>query len=246
MLAVSESCQSCSRILALEEDKATGNWKERSVCMGDTKTCSFPGLINHHHKFIISFAEDESGNMFNLSQCLTLTLNSMTQVTARCFCFFKGNCILWPQHTPAPCLLLERFSNSWTPPGVVADIFSQLHGFLWCCIYNTVVLLYVSLNILYFYFSRYHTIPEWYLSIIWREDMFNFLQQCIFVIELHYITNIKPSRVNSSYIFMQIQCIKPCSVKLISSKLTCFAKSLIIYMHCSIWFGCMTFFLCNT
>uniref|UniRef100_A0A7N6AKH8 HHIP-like 2 n=1 Tax=Anabas testudineus TaxID=64144 RepID=A0A7N6AKH8_ANATE len=52
------------RILALEEDKATGNWKERSVCMGDTKTCSFPGLINHHHKFIISFAEDESGELY--------------------------------------------------------------------------------------------------------------------------------------------------------------------------------------
>lgn len=49
--------------MALEEDKITGNWKERSVCMGEKKTCSFPGLINHHHKFIISFAEDEAGNV---------------------------------------------------------------------------------------------------------------------------------------------------------------------------------------
>ena len=30
--------------------------------MGQRSTCSFPGLINHHHKFIISFAEDEAGN----------------------------------------------------------------------------------------------------------------------------------------------------------------------------------------
>lgn len=47
--------------MALEEDKEAGSWKEKNVCMGDTKTCSFPGLINQHHKFIISFAEDEAG-----------------------------------------------------------------------------------------------------------------------------------------------------------------------------------------
>ncbi|XP_047466390.1 HHIP-like protein 2 [Mugil cephalus] len=55
------------RIMALEEDKATGTWKEKSVCMGETKTCSFPGLINHHHKFIISFAEDEAGELYFLA-----------------------------------------------------------------------------------------------------------------------------------------------------------------------------------
>ncbi|CAI5695719.1 unnamed protein product [Oreochromis niloticus] len=55
------------RIMALEEDRTTGNWKERSVCMGDTETCSFPGLINHHHKFIISFAEDEAGELYFLA-----------------------------------------------------------------------------------------------------------------------------------------------------------------------------------
>ncbi|XP_039897434.1 HHIP-like protein 2 [Simochromis diagramma] len=55
------------RIMALEEDRTTGNWKERSVCMGDTQTCSFPGLINQHHKFIISFAEDEAGELYFLA-----------------------------------------------------------------------------------------------------------------------------------------------------------------------------------
>ncbi|KAG7511411.1 HHIP 2 [Solea senegalensis] len=55
------------RIFALEEDKTTGHWKERRVCMGDTKACSFPGLINHHHKFIISFAEDEAGELYFLA-----------------------------------------------------------------------------------------------------------------------------------------------------------------------------------
>ncbi|KAM6961260.1 HHIP-like protein 2 [Aplochiton taeniatus] len=55
------------RIMALQEDQKSGGWKERSVCMGNTKTCSFPGLINHHHKFIISFAEDEAGELYFLS-----------------------------------------------------------------------------------------------------------------------------------------------------------------------------------
>ncbi|XP_008296509.1 HHIP-like protein 2 [Stegastes partitus] len=55
------------RIMALEEDRMTGVWKERSVCMGNKKTCSFPGLINHYHKFIISFAEDEAGELYFLA-----------------------------------------------------------------------------------------------------------------------------------------------------------------------------------
>ncbi|KAK5886908.1 hypothetical protein CesoFtcFv8_017893 [Champsocephalus esox] len=55
------------RIMALEEDKTTGSWREKSVCMGETKTCSFPGLINHHHKFIISFGEDEAGELYFLA-----------------------------------------------------------------------------------------------------------------------------------------------------------------------------------
>uniref|UniRef100_A0A672NDV2 HHIP like 2 n=1 Tax=Sinocyclocheilus grahami TaxID=75366 RepID=A0A672NDV2_SINGR len=54
------------RLMALKEDKKSGSWKEKNVCMGDTKTCSFPGLINHHHKFIISFAEDEAGGLMEL------------------------------------------------------------------------------------------------------------------------------------------------------------------------------------
>ncbi|XP_016099390.1 HHIP-like protein 2 [Sinocyclocheilus grahami] len=55
------------RLMALKEDKKSGSWKEKNVCMGDTKTCSFPGLINHHHKFIISFAEDEAGELYFLA-----------------------------------------------------------------------------------------------------------------------------------------------------------------------------------
>ncbi|KAJ8341779.1 hypothetical protein SKAU_G00340700 [Synaphobranchus kaupii] len=55
------------RLMALQEDRESGSWSERSVCMGNTTTCSFPGLINHHHKFIISFAEDQAGELYFLA-----------------------------------------------------------------------------------------------------------------------------------------------------------------------------------
>ncbi|XP_067845066.1 HHIP-like protein 2 [Heptranchias perlo] len=55
------------RIMALQEDPRTGVWKKRDICMGDYQTCLFPGLINRHHKFIISFAEDEAGELYFLA-----------------------------------------------------------------------------------------------------------------------------------------------------------------------------------
>ncbi|KAJ8288718.1 hypothetical protein COCON_G00013770 [Conger conger] len=55
------------RLMALQEDRESGSWSERSVCMGNTATCAFPGLINHHHKFIISFAEDQAGELYFLA-----------------------------------------------------------------------------------------------------------------------------------------------------------------------------------
>ncbi|KAJ8392968.1 hypothetical protein AAFF_G00068720 [Aldrovandia affinis] len=55
------------RLMALQEERDSGSWSERSVCMGNTTTCSFPGLINHHHKFIISFAEDQAGELYFLA-----------------------------------------------------------------------------------------------------------------------------------------------------------------------------------
>lgn len=118
------------RIMALEEDKTSGNWKERSVCMGDTKTCSFPGLINHHHKFIISFGEDEAGNVCPKTSSLTglqfctrvmplMSCTSFYFVYFFCLLFFQGSFIFSPPPTQAPFLLLEQFSNSWIRPGRV-------------------------------------------------------------------------------------------------------------------------------
>ncbi|KAA0711409.1 HHIP-like protein 2 [Triplophysa tibetana] len=68
------------RLMALKEDKEAGSWKEKNVCMGDTKTCSFPGLINQHHKFIISFAEDEAGELYFLATSYPSTMSAFGTV----------------------------------------------------------------------------------------------------------------------------------------------------------------------
>ncbi|OCT79440.1 HHIP-like protein 2 [Xenopus laevis] len=55
------------RLMALQEDRVTGTWKKQDICMGDSTVCAFPRLINKYSKFIISFAEDEAGELFFLS-----------------------------------------------------------------------------------------------------------------------------------------------------------------------------------
>uniref|UniRef100_A0A3P8SEP0 HHIP like 1 n=1 Tax=Amphiprion percula TaxID=161767 RepID=A0A3P8SEP0_AMPPE len=55
------------RLMSLQEDKSTGEWKYKEICMGVGLTCAFPGLINNYHQYIISFAEDESGELYFMS-----------------------------------------------------------------------------------------------------------------------------------------------------------------------------------
>lgn len=49
--------------MALQENKATNQWDDHEICMGQGLTCAFPGLINNYYQYIISFAEDEAGGM---------------------------------------------------------------------------------------------------------------------------------------------------------------------------------------
>ncbi|XP_008581677.1 PREDICTED: HHIP-like protein 2, partial [Galeopterus variegatus] len=55
------------RLMALQEDRKTKKWKKQDVCLGSTKLCAFPGLISTYSKFIISFAEDEAGELYFLA-----------------------------------------------------------------------------------------------------------------------------------------------------------------------------------
>uniref|UniRef100_F6TQQ8 HHIP like 2 n=1 Tax=Monodelphis domestica TaxID=13616 RepID=F6TQQ8_MONDO len=55
------------RLMALQEDERTNTWKKQDICIGNTKACAFPGLISTYSKFIISFAEDEAGELYFLA-----------------------------------------------------------------------------------------------------------------------------------------------------------------------------------
>lgn len=51
------------RLMTLKEDPNTGQWKYNEICMGMGLTCALPGFINNYRQYIISFAEDEAGNV---------------------------------------------------------------------------------------------------------------------------------------------------------------------------------------
>nr|XP_013796386.1 PREDICTED: HHIP-like protein 1 [Apteryx mantelli mantelli] len=55
------------RLMSLKEDHATGEWEYSEICMGTGQTCMFPGLINNYYQYIISFAEDEAGELYFMS-----------------------------------------------------------------------------------------------------------------------------------------------------------------------------------
>ncbi|XP_072266572.1 HHIP-like protein 2 [Pyxicephalus adspersus] len=55
------------RLMALHEDEKTNTWTRQDICMGDNTVCAFPKLINKYTKYIISFAEDEAGELYFLS-----------------------------------------------------------------------------------------------------------------------------------------------------------------------------------
>ncbi|XP_009635175.1 HHIP-like protein 1 [Egretta garzetta] len=55
------------RLMSLKEDHATREWQYSEICMGTGQTCMFPGLINNYYQYIISFAEDEAGELYFMS-----------------------------------------------------------------------------------------------------------------------------------------------------------------------------------
>ncbi|NWI57705.1 HIPL2 protein, partial [Calyptomena viridis] len=55
------------RLMALQEDEKTNKWKKQDICIGSTTACAFPGMISSYSKFIISFAEDEAGELYFMS-----------------------------------------------------------------------------------------------------------------------------------------------------------------------------------
>ncbi|XP_074147422.1 HHIP-like protein 1 [Sminthopsis crassicaudata] len=55
------------RLMSLRENQATRQWQYSEICMGRGQTCMFPGMINNYYQYIISFAEDEAGELYFMS-----------------------------------------------------------------------------------------------------------------------------------------------------------------------------------
>ncbi|KAL7872851.1 hypothetical protein AOLI_G00119220 [Acnodon oligacanthus] len=55
------------RMMSLKENRNTRRWDYSEICMGLGQTCAFPGLINNYYQYIISFAEDEAGELYFMS-----------------------------------------------------------------------------------------------------------------------------------------------------------------------------------
>nr|XP_033486170.1 HHIP-like protein 1 [Epinephelus lanceolatus] len=55
------------RLMSLKENVTSGKWEYNEICMGRDRTCRFPKLINSYYKHIISFAEDEAGELYFLA-----------------------------------------------------------------------------------------------------------------------------------------------------------------------------------
>ncbi|XP_056297764.1 HHIP-like protein 1 isoform X1 [Pseudoliparis swirei] len=89
------------RLMSLKENVTSGEWEYNEICMGRDQTCRFPKLINSYYKYIISFAEDEAGEMYFLA-------TGTASATARAGVIYKivdpsrraapGRCSIKPSH----------------------------------------------------------------------------------------------------------------------------------------------------
>ncbi|XP_058255768.1 HHIP-like protein 1 [Hemibagrus wyckioides] len=55
------------RLMSLKENRNTRRWDYSEICMGLGRTCAFPGLINNYYPYVISFGENEAGELYFLS-----------------------------------------------------------------------------------------------------------------------------------------------------------------------------------
>uniref|UniRef100_A0A3Q3B8W9 HHIP-like protein 1 n=1 Tax=Kryptolebias marmoratus TaxID=37003 RepID=A0A3Q3B8W9_KRYMA len=111
------------RLMSLKEDVATGEWQYNEICMGRDQTCRFPKLINSYYRYIISFAEDEAGELYFLA-------TRVASATARAGVIYKivdpsrrappGKCSIKPLPVKIKGKLIhfypkEALTTTWAP-----------------------------------------------------------------------------------------------------------------------------------
>ena len=61
------SYPTCRKIFALKENATSGEWHHMQLCMGDEDTCT-DGLVGtNRERYILSFGEDEAGELYVLT-----------------------------------------------------------------------------------------------------------------------------------------------------------------------------------
>ncbi|CAB4010264.1 Hypothetical predicted protein [Paramuricea clavata] len=58
-------------MFTLKENKRTKKWQSKEVCMGDSSYCNGPGISGDYATMILSFGEDESGELYFASTAFT-------------------------------------------------------------------------------------------------------------------------------------------------------------------------------
>ncbi|XP_053315121.1 HHIP-like protein 2 [Spea bombifrons] len=126
-------------LMALHEDESTNQWVKQDICMGDNTVCAFPNLINNYKKFIISFAEDEAGELYFLATSDPGSLSPRGSIykfidpSRRAppgKCKYKPLLVktrskltpFVPQERTVLEILSEEYKPRWTPPKVVPKV----------------------------------------------------------------------------------------------------------------------------
>ena len=60
----------CRKVFAVKENQTTGEWESMELCMGDSSVCTGSLVGEERLKHILSFGEDEDGELYILTTSL--------------------------------------------------------------------------------------------------------------------------------------------------------------------------------
>ena len=65
-----------SKLFALREDKSKGEWTRTDLCMGDSNVCTGNLVGVERARFVLSFGEDEDGELYVLTSSSVSTTST--------------------------------------------------------------------------------------------------------------------------------------------------------------------------
>ncbi|XP_043923297.1 HHIP-like protein 1 [Protopterus annectens] len=89
------------RLMSLKEDESTAKWQYNEICMGRDNICNFPRIINTYLRYIISFGEDEAGELYFVATgnpSAAIPAGAMYKITDPSRRAPPGKCHFVPEH----------------------------------------------------------------------------------------------------------------------------------------------------